>query len=261
MIELINRARFDPDAEAARYGIDLNQGLPAGSISPSQKPPLAHNRYLMTAARDHSQWMLNSDIFSHSGEGNSTPTQRITAAGYNFSGTWTSGENIAVAGTSASVINTTSQIYNHHQGLFESSGHRQNMLNATYREIGVGQQVGTFYFSSAGDWFLSSMLTENFARSGSDYFVTGVIYNDSDGDNFYDVGEGLSNITVDIDGDTANTPPAGNYTIAKGNGTYTITVSGAGIPGGSLTENITISGANRKFDVIVSGGSADINTW
>lgn len=260
MIELINRARFDPTAEAARYGIDLNQGLSASNaISPDQKPPLAHNRHLMMAARDHSQWMLNTDTFNHIGEGGSSPSQRMTDAGYNIAGP--AGENIAVRGTSASSIDITAQIAYHHEGLFESPGHRQNILREGYGEIGVGQQVGTFYFDNAEDWYLSSMLTENFASSGSNYFVTGVIYNDSDGDSFYDVGEGLSNITVDIDGDSANTAPAGNYTIGKDNGTYTITVSGAGIPGGSLTESITVSGANRKFDVFISGGTAKIHTW
>ena len=33
LIELINRARMDPTAEAARLGIDLNQGLSQGQIT------------------------------------------------------------------------------------------------------------------------------------------------------------------------------------------------------------------------------------
>jgi hypothetical protein len=33
MLELLNRARANPAAEAARHGIDLNEGLPAGTIS------------------------------------------------------------------------------------------------------------------------------------------------------------------------------------------------------------------------------------
>src|SRR5258707_11440338 len=32
-VELINRARANPAAEAARYGIDLNEGLAPGTIS------------------------------------------------------------------------------------------------------------------------------------------------------------------------------------------------------------------------------------
>ena len=33
MWQLVNRARLDPVAEAARYGIDLNEGLAAGTIA------------------------------------------------------------------------------------------------------------------------------------------------------------------------------------------------------------------------------------
>ena len=41
VLELINRARLDPAAEAARFGIALNEGLPAGTISTAAKQPLA----------------------------------------------------------------------------------------------------------------------------------------------------------------------------------------------------------------------------
>ncbi len=41
LLELINRGRLDPPAEAARYGIDLNQGLAPGTITTEPKQPLA----------------------------------------------------------------------------------------------------------------------------------------------------------------------------------------------------------------------------
>ncbi|MDO3388305.1 hypothetical protein QWI17_20835 [Gilvimarinus sp. SDUM040013] len=105
------------------------------------------------------------------------------------------------------------------------------------------------------------MVTQKFARSGSNYFVTGVIYNDSNGNNFYDVGEGLNGVTVDVDGTNTSTLNTGAYSIARGNGTYTVTVSGASIPGGSVSDTVTINSANRKFDVIVNGAAATVNTW
>ncbi len=43
MLELINRARLDPAAEAARQGIALNSGLAANSISTAAKQVLAFN--------------------------------------------------------------------------------------------------------------------------------------------------------------------------------------------------------------------------
>ena len=40
-IALVNRARLDPAAEAALFGIDLNEGLAPGTISAASKQPLA----------------------------------------------------------------------------------------------------------------------------------------------------------------------------------------------------------------------------
>src|SRR3954471_13948525 len=61
VVELINRARANPAAEAGKYGIDLNEGLKAGTISTAAKQPLALNPYLTDAARLHSQWMIDTD--------------------------------------------------------------------------------------------------------------------------------------------------------------------------------------------------------
>src|SRR4051812_36432660 len=51
MVELINRARANPAVEAARLGIDLNEGLSAGTISTAAKQPLAINPNLTDGAR------------------------------------------------------------------------------------------------------------------------------------------------------------------------------------------------------------------
>jgi hypothetical protein len=55
LLELINRARSDPPAEANRYGIDLNEGPPSKPISPDPVPPLPFNQFLMKAATGQSQ--------------------------------------------------------------------------------------------------------------------------------------------------------------------------------------------------------------
>ena len=63
ILELINRARLDPAAESARDGIDLNEGLPAGTISAASKQPLAMNETLLTIAFAHDQDMIAHDYF------------------------------------------------------------------------------------------------------------------------------------------------------------------------------------------------------
>jgi hypothetical protein len=128
MLELVNRARLDPAGEAARYGIGLNDGLSAGTFSADSKQPLASNQYLATAAQNHSQWMLDTDTFSHTGSGGSSPGNRMSAAGYVFSGGWGWGENISWRGTTGT-LNLTASVAAQHEGLFESAGHRENMLD------------------------------------------------------------------------------------------------------------------------------------
>ncbi len=103
MLELVNRARANPVAEAAMDGIDLNEGLSPGTIPTNAVQPLAFNPDLITSARGHSQWMLTNGFFSHY-ETNSLgtvldPGDRMTNAGYVFSGSWAWGENISWEGT------------------------------------------------------------------------------------------------------------------------------------------------------------------
>ena len=49
-ITLINRARTNPTGEAARYGITINEGLPADTISRTPLPPLAINARCQSVA-------------------------------------------------------------------------------------------------------------------------------------------------------------------------------------------------------------------
>ena len=78
ILELVNRARLDPAAEAVRLGISLNEGLAAGTISNASKQPLAGNAALLAAARGHSQHMINVDQFAHSGIGDGDPQSRMS---------------------------------------------------------------------------------------------------------------------------------------------------------------------------------------
>jgi Ca2+-binding RTX toxin-like protein len=195
ILELINRARLDPLAEAARLGIDLNQGLPAGTIAAAQKQVLAFNPKLNDAADAHSSWMLAEDTFDHTGSGGSDPGQRMADAHYVFSGDWTWGENIAWTGTTGTV-NETASAAQLHDNLFRSAGHRTNILENDFKEIGIGAVVGQF--TRLGTTYNALMATENFARSGSDNFISGAIFADGNANAFYDVGEGQGGVSVEF---------------------------------------------------------------
>ncbi len=87
--------------------------------------PLTMNSSLSSAARLHSQDMINRNFFNHVNPDGLTPGDRARNAGYNF---------IALAEN----ICGNSSIDLGHSSLMESSSHRVNILNPTYKEVGIG---------------------------------------------------------------------------------------------------------------------------
>ncbi|MBW4476674.1 MAG: pre-peptidase C-terminal domain-containing protein [Tolypothrix brevis GSE-NOS-MK-07-07A] len=88
--------------------------------------PLTLNSKLNNSAQTHSEDMALRDFFDHKGSNGSSMGDRAKASGYNFSRL---GENIAAGyATPEDVV----------QGWLNSPGHRANILNPSYREIGIG---------------------------------------------------------------------------------------------------------------------------
>ncbi|MFM2391950.1 MAG: hypothetical protein RLZZ437_3505 [Pseudomonadota bacterium] len=243
LLELINRGRLDPVAEAARYGIDLNANLAAGTISTEAKQVLAPNALLESAAIKHSQWMLATDIFSHTGANGSTLGTRATAEGYQWN---LVGENIAVWGTSGT-LNPTAAIDAHHKGLFLSAGHRTNLMHDTFSEVGLAQEVGKFAFSGGAE-LNASMLTELFGHSAGNTFLTGVAYTDTNKNGFYSVGEGKALTQFKVGGATAVSEAAGGYAINVSAGGEQIVTGQSGRT--KFTVAVDFSDGNVKLDIV-----------
>ena len=94
---------------------------------------LKSNSLLKSAAQKHSVDMAKKDYFSHTGKDGRSPFQRMTDAGYTFTA---AAENIAAGQrTPADVV----------KGWMNSKGHRENIQNCTYTEIGVGYARGGSY--------------------------------------------------------------------------------------------------------------------
>lgn len=89
-------------------------------------PALTLNAKLSQAAQLHAQDMLLNDFFSHTGSDGATIGTRVTRQGYHWRRV---GENIAAGyPTASSTV----------EGWMSSPGHRQNLLNCSYTEMGVG---------------------------------------------------------------------------------------------------------------------------
>ncbi|MFG2126150.1 CAP domain-containing protein [Streptomyces sp. NPDC048710] len=96
---------------------------------------LTLNSTLTKVAQAHSQDMAAHQNMSHTGSDGSSPGDRITSAGYNWS---TYGENVAYG------YSTPEQVM---AGWMSSPGHRANILNCSFKEIGVGLAQPNSYWT------------------------------------------------------------------------------------------------------------------
>lgn len=267
-LELINRARANPTAEGTRlasttdsnvvsaytaFGVNLVLMQTQFALIPPAAP-LSMNATLLNAARAHSQNMLANNYQGHSGPDGALTTR---LAGYTTGANgWSIGENVYAYAKSV--------WYGHAGfevdwggtaltgGMQSPPGHRQNIHSADFREVGVGNIVG----SNGGVG--PQLVTQDFGTVGGLLpFVTGVVYRDLNGNGFYDPGEGIGGVTVTIANvnSYAVTAGSGGYSVpAPGNGNYIVTFSGGSVP--TSQKNATVAnGQNLKVDYVVTGSA------
>jgi uncharacterized protein YkwD len=275
-LELINRARANPPAEGIRLAAATDPDVRAAYnafgvnlvlmqaqfalILPA--PPLSMNATLMTAARAHSQNMLQNNYQGHSGPDGSLTT-RLASYTSGANG-WSIGENVYAYSKSV--------WYGHvgfevdwggtvaTGGMQSPPGHRQNIHSTAFREVGIGVVNG----SNGGSGGVGPQLvTQDFGATGGLLpFVTGVAYRDLNHNGFYDPGEGVGGVTVTISNvnSYAVTAASGGYSVpVPGSGSYIVTFSGGSAP--MSQQGVTISNAqNVKADYVVTGSATPTPT-
>ncbi len=251
-IELINRARANPPAEGVRlaattdpdilaayayFNVDLGM-MKREMNAIAATPPLAPNANLTNAARGHSTWMFNTATQAHNESATNTPFSRITASGFNYT---YAGENIYAYAKSVDFSHAGFEVDwgpGGTGGMQTGRGHRANIHKSNYREIGVGVVLGTN--GAVGP----QLVTQDFGtRFSSPTLATGVAYYDLNANNFYDIGEGISGLTVNVNG-------ASHYCTTAAGGGWTVPV-----PGVSASRTVTFSGLgmNQSVALTVSG--------
>lgn len=101
--------------------------------------PLTVNATLTKVAQAHSEDMAAHQNMSHTGSDGSSPGDRITSAGYNWS---SYGENVAYGYATPEDVMA---------GWMSSPGHKANILNCSFKEIGVGlAQPGSYWTQDFG---------------------------------------------------------------------------------------------------------------
>ena len=98
---------------------------------------LKRDSALQQAARDHSRDMIRRDYFDHTSPGGQTVGDRVREAGYGKPGDgWSVGENLGWGTGGRAAPNALVDAW------LASSGHRKNMLKASFKELGVGVSQG-----------------------------------------------------------------------------------------------------------------------
>ena len=244
IVELVNRARLDPASELGRQ----DEGFAAG-VTTAPKEALAVVQTLSDASDAHSQDMDNRDFFAHTNPSGESPSDRAIDAGHE---TRFVGENIGWVGSTRTSFDEQARAEGHHDNLWDSDGHQQNFMSNNWNEIGIGYDYGD-YLGYQG----STFVTEMFSNTGETY-LTGVVIEDGDDDDFYDIGEGQGGVQITaFDGEntyTTSTWEAGGYTLALPPGTYRVLFEGGDLDAPYETD-VTIGDENVKLDVIDEGGA------
>ncbi|MDA0657534.1 MAG: CAP domain-containing protein [Planctomycetota bacterium] len=309
-LEYINRARADALAEATRlanstdpditsaysfFGVtganivsQFNAYVQNGCMSQFAQP-LAFNEKLLQASELHTLDLFNNQFQGHVSSSNppspfqpgDTMGTRLNRVGYTFT---TAAENVFSFADSVeqghagldvdwgNSTNTASSCYNSSfvgQGMQNPAGHRRSIHNDSYKEVGIGVINGTN--GSVGP----QLVTQNFASQGASTFVTGVVYQDLNGNNFYDLGEGRGGVRVDVDGSPyyAISTASGGYTVpVSGDGAYQVTFSGGGflnfVTGASVSggknvkvEYLAVPGLTGDYNGDFVVDAADFTVW
>jgi len=275
---LINRARFAPEREADR--LSLTNTSPGGHPNydvcedsdgandfgtttnqwatwVASKPPLAPNARLSQAAQKHSQDMAEVGLLTHSSPSsnyyplNSEPYQRHAAEGYTNAivGYY---ENIfyAYAGDWSSYPSNAILSPDIHDWFFVDTGivdrgHRQAILNATAREIGLGHQQARAFESPY--YVTRDYDAQDYGRESSNCFFTGTLFYDANTNAIYDEGEGVGGIEVHLwrsDGQEAAW-----YDVSEACGSFAVPLNG--LSGGETIaiELRNASGGARQLSI------------
>ena len=237
MLEMLNQARTNPAQMAERitsnldsdvqatvehYNVDLNQ-VRNSIASAAPKQPLAWNESLATAAQKHSQDQATNAFQSHTGSDGADMNTRVDREGY---GKRTStGEN---AYAYAKSVDHAMRAFLIDWGV-DSAGHRNNILqpdapdSASFRRSGSGSRRAML------PNFGPNVVTQDFgSREGARAVLLGVAFDDKNDNSYYDAGEGVGGVVIDIK-NLANDAPAsvetwdqGGYQIELDPGSYQV---------------------------------------
>src|SRR5262249_6989847 len=136
-------------------------------------------------------------------------------------------------------------------GMQPDLGHRMNLMSPKFQEAGIGIVEGPVQPNTGPMW-----ITEDFSsRSWVQPYVVGAVYQDSQHDGTYLIGEGMAGVTLTFTGTQGQgqfqvvTGAAGDYQIQLPAGSYSVVASGGGLAGPTNAKLVTVDPANGQSNV------------
>jgi len=272
----VNRARHDPPAWAAEYGLGAQtggDGQPVTLVGVEPRPPVALNTTLVDSSRFKAQEMATNNYFAHmSAVDGRFANDVVRAFGYPLPAQFPApGGGSYLFPANANGIESISAGYGPGQndqtqavnaviglivdGGIPSLGHRNHLLaiddyNTIFAEAGAGYGV------NANATYKNYWAFHTGVRATVETYVNGVVYADGNANSRFDPGEGIAGVTVQVGANAAVTGPTGGYSIQLGAGTYAVACSGGGFAG-AASGQVTLIGFNREVDCI----SGDPAAW
>lgn len=269
MLWLMNRARRDPtsegvflasvddgDVQSALGYFDVDLGVLMQEFAAiAAKPPAAFDARLYAAARDHSLYLIANDAQNHTGQ-----FDRVASAGFHA---WGMRGNVFSYADSA--------LYGHAgfnvdwggsdgTGMQSGRGHRLAIMSidGDYTNVGLAAVPEANPATRVGPL----VVTGNYANAATSYanhynrFLVGTVWEDLDGNDRYDPGEGIAG--VDVVPSTgpyfAVTGAAGGYAIplpaTVAAGPVAVSFSGGDVP--SHTTVLDVGASSELVDYAVT---------
>jgi hypothetical protein len=268
----LNRARSDPPGWAAEQGLGSRtggDGQPTTLVGVEPRPPLAMNETLVDSSGFKAEEMAAANYFAHQSQvapnfyhpnelvrnvfGYPLPFQVPAPGGgfFLFSDDFNSVESIA-CGYGPGTQNLTQAIHALTLLIVDagvpSLGHRTHLLatnefNTIFSEAGAG--YGNNNAANCRNyWAFHTGVTDPAGQ-----FLTGVAFDDGDGDDLFDPGEGLAGVTVSVGATQTTTNDAGGWSLPADDGLHAVSCQGGGFAG-TGSANVAVSGANRQVDCV-----------
>lgn len=254
----LNRARANPQRYAQEHGL----GNLLATIAPAQ--PLAVNNLLVQSAQFKSAEMAQGNYVGHqSAATGKWPNDIVRETGYPLNAGFHASMNEceSIAGGHGNLLIALRDLI-HDEGI-NPPYHQEHLLSAgpsfawwdLHREIGVG-----YAYNVDADYRRYYAIHTAF-RVTSKPFLTGVAFNDANGNQRMDPGEAIAGATVSATNGTSNlqvtTNAGGGWAIEVDAGNWTVNCTG-GAFAGSSSAAVTVASNNIEIDFHSGDAAAEV---